>query len=66
MLKDIFSKKKKYATIPNEESKQEVPEGLMLKCPECKKIYYRKELDKNLKVCPNCDHHYRMTAKEPD
>ncbi|TCT24983.1 acetyl-CoA carboxylase carboxyltransferase subunit alpha [Melghiribacillus thermohalophilus] len=64
MLKDIFSKKKKYATIPNEESKQEVPEGLMLKCPECKKIYYRKELDKNLKVCPNCDHHYRMTAKE--
>ncbi|MBO8156463.1 MAG: acetyl-CoA carboxylase carboxyltransferase subunit beta [Bacillaceae bacterium] len=64
MLKDIFSKKKKYATIPNEESKQEVPEGLMLKCPECKKIYYRKELDKNLKVCPNCHHHYRMTARE--
>jgi acetyl-CoA carboxylase carboxyl transferase subunit beta len=64
MLKDLFTKKKKYATIPSEQSKQEVPEGIMTKCPSCKKIMYTKELNKNLKVCMNCDFHYPMTAFE--
>ncbi|MBM7660562.1 acetyl-CoA carboxylase carboxyl transferase subunit beta [Bacillus mesophilus] len=64
MLKDLFTKKKKYATIPSEQSKQEVPEGIMTKCPSCKKIMYTKELTKNLKVCMNCDYHYPMTAFE--
>jgi acetyl-CoA carboxylase carboxyl transferase subunit beta len=64
MLKDLFTKKKKYATIPTEQSKQEVPEGIMTKCPSCKKIMYTKELNKNLKVCMNCDYHYPMTAFE--
>lgn len=63
MLKDIFSKKKKYATI-NKSDEQDVPEGLMVKCPSCKKIYYRKELEKNLLVCLNCDYHHQMTAYE--
>ena len=43
-LKDIFSKRKKYATIPSENGKQDVPEGLMQKCPGCRKIFYRKNL----------------------
>ncbi|MCP8617102.1 acetyl-CoA carboxylase, carboxyltransferase subunit beta [Salirhabdus salicampi] len=64
MLKDIFSKKKKYATIPREEAKQDIPEGLMQKCPSCKKIFYRKELYNSLKVCPNCGYHHPMTAQE--
>jgi acetyl-CoA carboxylase carboxyl transferase subunit beta len=64
VLKELFTKKKKYATIPSEQSKQEVPEGIMTKCPNCKKIMYTKELVKNLRVCMNCDHHYPMTAFE--
>lgn len=64
MLKDLFSKKKKYATIPNEQSKLDVPEGLMKKCKHCYKIYYRKELKKNLNVCPNCDFHNPLNAWE--
>ncbi|GGD16832.1 acetyl-CoA carboxylase, carboxyltransferase subunit beta [Pontibacillus salipaludis] len=64
MLKDFFSKKKKYASIPREEAKQEIPEGLMQKCPNCHKIFYRKELKKNLNVCPNCSFHHQMTARE--
>ncbi|MGM8215597.1 acetyl-CoA carboxylase, carboxyltransferase subunit beta [Bacillaceae bacterium W0354] len=63
MLKDIFSKKKRYATVNNKED-QDVPEGLMIKCPSCKQIYYRKELEKNLLTCPNCDYHHQMTAFE--
>lgn len=64
MLKDLFAKKKKYATIPSEKLKQEVPEGLMKKCPRCKTIMYTKELNKNTKVCVSCDYHFQMTAQE--
>lgn len=62
MLKDFFVRKKKYATIPNEQAKRDVPEGLMRKCDQCQKIFYRKELKINLNVCPNCDHHHPMRA----
>lgn len=66
MLKDIFTKqkKKKYATIPTETAKKDVPEGIMTKCPNCKKIMYTKELIKNDKVCFECGYHHPMTAKE--
>ncbi|RFU65984.1 acetyl-CoA carboxylase, carboxyltransferase subunit beta [Peribacillus glennii] len=66
MLKELFtkSKKKKYATIPSERDKQDVPEGIMSKCPNCKKIMYTKELVKNFKVCLHCGHHFTMTAYE--
>ncbi|SDQ43822.1 acetyl-CoA carboxylase carboxyltransferase subunit alpha [Virgibacillus subterraneus] len=65
MLKDFFGKKKKkYASIPSEQGKLEVPEGLMKKCSGCHKIYYRKEMQKNVNVCPNCDYHQSLTAWE--
>ncbi|HLS09823.1 acetyl-CoA carboxylase, carboxyltransferase subunit beta [Lentibacillus sp.] len=64
MLKDFFGKKKKYATIPSEQSKLDIPEGLMKKCSHCHKIYYRKEINKNINVCPNCDYHHPLTAWE--
>lgn len=66
LLKELFSKskKKKYATIPSERDKQDVPEGIMTKCPNCKKIMYTKELLKNLKVCSHCGYHHRMNAFE--
>lgn len=66
MLKDFFSKpkKKKYATIPSEAAKHDVPEGIMTKCPNCRKILYSKELQKNLKVCVHCGYHHQMSAYE--
>ncbi|PLT31174.1 acetyl-CoA carboxylase, carboxyltransferase subunit beta [Peribacillus deserti] len=66
MIKDLFSKskKKKYATIPSEQSRHEVPEGIMTKCPKCKKIMYTKELLKNLKVCMHCGFHHPMKSSE--
>ena len=62
MLRNIFSKKKKYATIPSEQAKQEVPEGLMTKCPKCKTIMYTKELRKIHMVCDGCGHHHGLSA----
>ncbi|MFC4556667.1 acetyl-CoA carboxylase, carboxyltransferase subunit beta [Virgibacillus kekensis] len=64
MLKDFFGKKKKYATLPAEQGKHDVPEGLMKKCSNCQKIYYRKEMTKQDNVCPNCDYHHPLTAWE--
>lgn len=64
MLRDIFGKKKKYASIPGEKAKKDVPEGLMQKCNGCGKIFYQKELHKNLNVCPACGHHHQLTAYE--
>ena len=40
-----------------------VPEGLWEKCPKCEAVLYRPELEKNLFVCPKCDHHMRMMAR---
>ncbi|WP_163538126.1 acetyl-CoA carboxylase, carboxyltransferase subunit beta [Gracilibacillus sp. YIM 98692] len=64
MLKDLFGKKKKYASIPGEKAKKDVPEGLMQKCGGCQKIYYQKELQKNLNVCPECGHHHQISSQE--
>lgn len=40
-----------------------VPEGLWEKCPKCDSVLYKPELDKNLNVCPKCDHHMRIGAR---
>jgi len=44
--------------------KVKVPEGLWVKCNSCKEIIYRKEVDRNLKTCPKCNYHFRISAKE--
>ncbi|AOL35447.1 acetyl-CoA carboxylase subunit beta [Geobacillus thermoleovorans] len=64
MWKDLFVKKKKYAPLPSEQARHEVPEGVMTKCPQCKKIMYTKELIKNLRVCLSCGYHHPMPARE--
>ncbi len=64
MLRDIFGRKKRQNSIPNEESKNDVPEGLMKKCSNCRKIFYEKEMTKNMEVCPNCDFHHSLSAWE--
>lgn len=64
MFKDFFnrsSKKKKYVTV-SDSKQNDVPAGIMTKCPQCKKIMYTKELSENLNVCFNCDHHIALTA----
>ena len=44
-----------------------VPEGLWKKCPKCENVLYRPELEKNLDVCPKCNHHLRVGAHlEPE
>jgi acetyl-CoA carboxylase carboxyl transferase subunit beta len=54
-------KKTKYIKT---EKKVKIQEGLWVKCDSCKEIVYKKEVDKNLKVCPKCNYHFRISARE--
>ncbi|AXH99452.1 acetyl-CoA carboxylase carboxyltransferase subunit beta [Sporosarcina sp. PTS2304] len=65
-IRQLFKKKTKEEnhTMTSEKSKSDVPEGIMTKCPECKHVILTKDLQKNGKVCPSCQHHYKMTAQE--
>lgn len=47
----------------SEVTKSSVPEGLWHKCPSCDAVLYKPELEKNLEVCPKCDHHMRISAR---
>ncbi len=48
----------------SEAKRRSVPEGLWLKCPACESVLYRADLDGNQQVCPKCDHHLRIRARE--
>jgi acetyl-CoA carboxylase carboxyl transferase subunit beta len=45
------------------EQRRAVPEGLWVKCPACETVLYKTDLEKNLEVCPKCDHHHRIGAR---
>src|SRR5690554_3043202 len=50
--------------INTEKRRRSVPEGLWVKCPGCSGQLYRAELKRNLFVCPKCNHHLRIGARE--
>jgi len=56
-----FLKKPKLAAKAR---KRDIPEGLWTKCPKCEAMIFDKELDENIKVCPKCQHHFTIGARE--
>jgi acetyl-CoA carboxylase carboxyl transferase subunit beta len=48
----------------NGTTKRSVPEGVWTSCDECKAVLFRAELERNLAVCPKCDHHMRLGARQ--
>nr|WP_058485892.1 acetyl-CoA carboxylase, carboxyltransferase subunit beta [Defluviitalea phaphyphila] len=66
-MKKLF-KKTKYATTssPTYEKPKtpNIPDGMWIKCTACNQIVYKKDLEANKKVCPNCGFHFRMGARE--
>jgi acetyl-CoA carboxylase carboxyl transferase subunit beta len=57
-----FKKDKKPKAVRESRDRSTVPEGLWLRCDGCREIVYAKELDKNLRICPKCGHHFRIDA----
>ncbi|MDJ0812128.1 MAG: acetyl-CoA carboxylase, carboxyltransferase subunit beta [Woeseiaceae bacterium] len=50
--------------ISTEKRTRSVPEGVWIKCPNCDAQLYRNELERNMQVCPKCDHHMRIGARQ--
>jgi len=57
-------KKSKAPIAPVETKKVKMPEGVWSKCKNCNEIIYTKEIERNLNVCPKCDYHFRISARE--
>ena len=58
-----FRKEKKPREL-SPDKQTAIPEGLWIKCDECKEIVYRKEVEANFNVCPKCGYHFRISARE--
>jgi acetyl-CoA carboxylase carboxyl transferase subunit beta len=59
-----FKKSKAPISAQAESKKVQMPEGLWTKCKNCEEIIYSKEIERNLNVCPKCDYHFRISARE--
>jgi acetyl-CoA carboxylase carboxyl transferase subunit beta len=58
-----FKKDKRPKAVRDERERSAVPEGLWTRCDGCREIVYTKELDKNLRICPKCGHHFRIDVE---
>ena len=47
-----------------QQRKSALPEGLWCKCPNCETVLYTADLEANMQVCPKCEHHHRLKARE--
>lgn len=72
MLKDLFVKRQ-YATVRSSilkkniepvEEKPNIPSGMWTKCVKCGQLIYQDDLESYNHVCPNCNHHFRLNAKQ--
>jgi len=52
------------ANMTGGRGKRGVPEGLWIRCPQCKATIFRKEAEVRLNVCPECEHHFYLPARE--
>jgi len=67
-ISDWFSARenRRYTEVSQrpEGAETEVPDGVWVKCENCKKIIYEGELTESLRVCPSCDFHFDLTAPQ--
>lgn len=59
-----FRRKSLFAQTPAGSQATPVPEGVATKCARCGQILFTKDFEKNLKVCPHCGFHHRLSAEE--
>lgn len=62
-LEKLLPPRIKRAGVPGG-GKRTVPEGVWVKCASCDAVLYRADLESNLNVCPKCDHHMRIGARQ--
>lgn len=63
-LKDWFASRRQSNAVKGATYKRDIPDGLWVKCANCEEALFSKELSSNLQVCPRCDFHFRLGARE--
>jgi len=59
----LFGRKNKY-TVVRVAKRKGIPDGLWTKCEACGDIIYNKALNDNMKVCPKCNYHFTLSARD--
>lgn len=64
-MRNFFQRSGKFQPRSNDDDRgdQAIPEDLWVKCPSCGELIYSKELDRAARVCPKCNHHFRLRAR---
>jgi len=57
-------KKEKTPKQPQPDRRLKMPEGLWVKCQACKEMVYKKEVLRNVNVCPKCNYHFRISSTQ--
>ncbi|MBI5049232.1 MAG: acetyl-CoA carboxylase carboxyltransferase subunit beta, partial [Deltaproteobacteria bacterium] len=60
----MLLKKEVDSGVRPEGKRVRVPRGLWVKCEFCGEIIYKKEIEKNLDVCPKCNYHFKINAQK--
>src|SRR5687768_8105782 len=50
--------------LPTRAEGSGIPEGLWLRCPDCGDMLFRKVVEESLNVCPACQYHFRLSARD--
>lgn len=56
--------KKPTIKMQSRRKQRDIPQGLFQKCPGCNEVVHEIELNQNLRVCPKCDYHFALSAKD--
>ncbi|MBI5399578.1 acetyl-CoA carboxylase carboxyltransferase subunit beta [Candidatus Saganbacteria bacterium] len=59
-----FKRKQKEKETPYVRERLDIPGNLWVKCYKCGQAIFNKELEDNLKVCPKCGYHFKLSANE--
>jgi len=68
-MRNFFQRQGKFrplsrGDVRGKDQGQQIPEDLWVKCPKCGELLYSRELERNGLVCPKCNHHFRLRARE--
>lgn len=63
-MRELFRRQPKFRPGSEDRHRARVPDDLWRKCPGCHELIYNRELDRSNQVCPRCDHHFRISARD--
>ncbi|HUZ01333.1 MAG TPA: acetyl-CoA carboxylase, carboxyltransferase subunit beta [Thermomicrobiaceae bacterium] len=63
-MRELFRRQPRFTAEPQSQDSPAVPDDLWIKCPRCGELVYTREFERVHRVCPRCNYHGRLTARE--